>query len=253
MRLGWRFGLAGAVALPALLALAPPAGAVEYRLQAVSVHETTFVSYLRPGELKDGASGAGLDRLDASLDRGEVPHGAVLFDRRVQAVRESIARAYGGVPVVPRIKPGGEGAVAWDEVTWEGKPGERSVWLISPILRSIQELYRAALRSKGPLRYFQPYSVPMDGTRAAAVTFPLNFLWALEERGTAWDKYLSRGLDLETGIGVVVGVNFNAMFPDQAYLIVSHAVEPTTYKAVLAWRQRNLDREAPGTGNPILR
>jgi len=93
----------------------------------------------------------------------------------------------------------------------------------------------------------------MNGTRAAALTIPLNFLWAQEERGTAWDKYISRGLDLTEGIGAVVGVNTNLLFPDQVYLIVSHAEQPTTYKAVLVWRVRALDREAPSQGPIIIR
>jgi len=253
MKSGWRLGLVGMTGLIALLAVAPPAGAVEYRLQVASIFESAFVSFLKPGELADGASGPGLDRLEASLDRGEVPRGAVLFDRRVQPVRESLARAYGGARVVPRIKPGGEGSAIWDEMTWEGKPGEQSVWLVSPTLRSIQELYNVALRGTGPLRHFQPYTTPTNGTRVAALSLPLNFLWFHEERGTAWDKYISRSLDLREGIGVVVGVNFNAMFPDQAYLIVRHVEQPATYKAVLAWRQRRVDREAPGAQTPIVR
>ena len=248
MRQAWRIGLG----LLTLLAIARPARAVEYRLQVVSIFQSTFVSFLKAGELKDGAAGPGLDRLEASLDRGDVSSGAILFDRRVQPVREGVARAYGGSPVVPAIKLGGEGSVVWDEVAWDGKPGERSVWVLSPILRNIQELYNAALKGTGPLRRFQPYSVPMNGTRATVVTLPLNFLWAQEERGTAWDRYLSRSLDLTGGIGAVVGVNTNAVFPDQVYLIVSQAETPTTYKAVLVWRQRNLDREAPGTQNPMI-
>lgn len=252
MRQGWRFGLVGVAGVLALLALALPARAVEYRLQVVSIFESTFVSFLKPGELKDGASGPGLDRLEASLDRGDVPRGAILFDRRVQPVRESLARAYGGAPVVPEIKPGGGGSTVWDEVTWDGKPGERSVWLVSPTLRHIQEVYRVALKGSGPLRHFQPYSFPINGTKAPAVMLPLNFLWAQEERGTAWDKYISRSLDLDNGIGVVVGVNFNATFPDQLYLIASQTERLTTYKAVLVWRQRNLDRESPSIPRPII-
>ena len=148
---------------------------------------------------------------------------------------------------MPQIKPGGEGSTLWDEVAWDGKPGGRSVWLVSPTLWHIQELYNVALKAKGPLRYFQPYNFPINGTRAAAMALPLNFLWFHAERGTAWDKYISRGLDLRDGLGAVVGVNFNATFPDVVYLIVSHADQPTTYKAVLVWRQRQNDREAPGS------
>ncbi len=245
-----RLALAGAIGLTALLAAAPRTGAVEYRLQVVSVFESTFVSFLRSGELRDGASGPGLDRLEAALDGGGVFSGAILFDRRVQPVRQSLARAYGGARVVPAAKPAGPDSAVWDQITWEGTPGERSVWLVAPTLRNIQELHHVALRGKGPLRSFQPYGFPTTG-KAAALTLPLNFLWAQAERGTAWDKYLSRGLDLQDGLGAVVGVNFNATFPDQVYLIVSHADTPTTYKAVLVWRERQADPEAPGATNPV--
>jgi hypothetical protein len=248
MRLGWRPGSVGFASLMTLLALISPAQAVEYRLQVVSVFDTTFASYLKPGELKDGASGAGLDRLEASLDRGELPSGGILSDRRAQPVLESISRAYGGTPVVDAsLKPGGGGGSAsWDEITWDGKPGERSVWVVAPILRSIQALERVALKSAGPLRQFGVYTLPPDRSRLPAVALPLNFLWAQEERGTAWDKYIARSLDLGNGAGVVVGTNVNAQFPDQAYIIVSHAAEPTTYKAVLVWRERRIDRQFPG-------
>ena len=50
----------------------------------------------------------------------------------------------------------------------------------------------------------------------------------------------------------MVGLNFNATVPDQARLIVSQAEQPTTYKAVLVWRERYLDREGPRT-IPMLR
>ena len=105
----------------------------------------------------------------------------------------------------------------------------------------------------GPLRNHQPFSFPMNGTRAAALAIPLNFLWFQEERGTAWDKYISRGLDLTEGIGAVVGVNTNLLFPDQVYLITRHTEQPTTYEAVVIWRERKFDRQAPGQGNIIIR
>jgi hypothetical protein len=225
---------------------------VEYRLQVVSLFSTAFASFLRPGELKDGASGRGLDRLEASLDGGRVSTGVILFDRRVRPVSEGLGRAYGGSRVIPEVKPGDEGAGAWDQIVWDGKPGERSVWLVSPTIRSVQELYDTALKGAGPLRHFQPYGFPSNGTRVTALALPLNFLWFHEERGTAWDKYLSRGLDLKDGIGVVVGVNTDALFPDQVYLIVSQAEQPAIYKAVLVWRERNAERQAPSNQGPIL-
>jgi hypothetical protein len=253
MRTLWRAGLTGAAALIAWLSITATAGAVEYRLRVVSIPDTAYTSLLQRGELGDGASGPGLDRLEAVLDRGAFPKGPVLFDRRVQPVRESLGRAYGGARVVPEVIWGGADGVVWDEMIWEGKPGEHSVWVISPsIVNYFQEVYNVALRGSGPLRNYQPFALPMDGSRVTALSMPLNFLWVQEERGTAWEKYISRGLDLSQGIGLVIGANFNWQFPDVAYIIARHAEQPTTYKAVVVWRQRVLGRKGPGQGVIII-
>ena len=253
MRHARRSGFLGAIAVIAWLSMTPTAGAVEYRLRVVSIPDTAYASFLRRGESSDGASGPGLDRLEAALDRGEFPKGPVLFDRRVQPVRESLTRAYGGSRVLPDVKWGGGDAIVWDEMVWQGTPGEHSVWIISPsIVNYFQEVYNVALRGTGPLRNYQPFTLPMDGSRVAAVSIPLNFLWVQEERGTAWDKYISRSLDLVNGIGAVIGANFNPQFPDLVYLITQHTAEPTTYEAVVVWRQRKFDRQAPTSGTIIL-
>ncbi len=245
-----RLALWVGVGLLGLAAIPLPAWAVEYRLQVVNLFDNSFGSFLRPGELADGASGSGLDRLEASMDRGEIPAGAILYDRHLQAVREGIARAYGGVRVRADVSGGPGEHALWDEVRWEGKPGEQSVWVVAATTTRTQELYRVALKGRGPLRQFMPYVIPTNGKKIDAVKFPLNFLWIEEERGTAWQKWVSRVLDLSNGIGAVVGVNHNPLFADHVYLIVSQGAEPTTYKAVLVWRRReNADRgnlEAPG-------
>ena len=124
-----RLGLVGAVGFAAVAALVTPALAVEYRLQVVSLFDTAFVSFLTPPELRDGASGPGLDRLGASLDQGRMPKGAVLFDRRVQPLGEGLAESWGGVRVIPVLKPAGTVTTLADEVAWEGKPGERELTL----------------------------------------------------------------------------------------------------------------------------
>ena len=232
--------------------LAPPARAVEYRLQVSSTFTGSYAYFLSAGQLENGASGPGLDRMEAAFDRGELPSGVILWDRRVQPVRESISRAWGGSRVIPDVKPGGDGTTTWDTITWDGKPGERSVWILVPIIRRIQEVYNAALKGTGPMRNYQPYNIPLDGSKVTVAMFPLNFLWFYEERGTIWDRYLARDLDLREGIGAVIGVNTNALFPDQVYIIVSHAPEPTTYKAVFGWRERASDRESPGGQGPII-
>lgn len=236
--------------LALLGARALPVSAIEYRLQVVSVFEESFAAFIKPGELFDGASGPGLDRMEASLDRGDFPRGALLYDRHLQPAGEAIARAYGGVRVRAEVAlgPGEQGL--WDEVRWEGQPGEQSVWVVAASTPRNQELYRVALRGKGPLRQFMPYTIPGNAAKARAVKFPLHFLWVEEERGTVWRRYVSRVLDLGEGIGTVVGENHNPVFADHVYVIVSHQAEPTTYKVVLVWRRReSVDRghlEGPG-------
>ncbi len=242
MRRVRRLALALSVALQAA---AFPASATEYRLQVVNLYESSFTSFLKPGELNDGASGAGLAALEASLDRGDVPKGTLLYDRHLQIPPEGISRAYGGVPVQAALQHEGFRQQLWDEARWEGKPGELSVWVIAPTSERPQELRRLALKGFGPLRQFQPYTLGRNAARLPAVSFPLNFLWAQEERATAGPTYVAPVLDLSDGIGAVVGVNHNSSFPDHVYLIVSQGEQPTTYKAVLAWRQRPEDIEAP--------
>jgi len=229
------------------LGLAQPAWAVEYRLQVVSIYEGAFAAFLRVGEWTDGAAGPGLDRLEASLDKGEVGKGNLLYDRHVQAANELVARAYGGAAIGAGVLMGGAGEQLWDEVRWDGKPGEQSVWVVRPTSRLPQALTRTALKGTGPLRQFQPYGVPA-GTRVGAVQIPLGFLAFGEERGTLWRKDLASRLDLSRGIGVVVGVNEDVAFPDTATVIVSQAADPTTYKAVLVWRLRDTEQQAPGSG-----
>jgi hypothetical protein len=228
------------------LAAVTPARAVEYRLQVVSLWESALYPFAKTAELRDGASGPGLERLETSLDQGAVPQAVTLGDRTLRWASEQVSHAYGTVRVLAEIKPGGDGSQRWDEVRWEGQPGERSVWVVAPSGSGRpQQLYRVVLRGDGPARQFMPY-VPVNGSRSAAVKYPLAFLWSYEERGLIWDRYVSRSLDLGEGLGAVVGENSNQSFPDQAYLIVQQGAQPATYKAVLLWRDPAYNFEAPG-------
>jgi hypothetical protein len=239
----WRASIVG---LGMLLAAVTPARATEYRLQVVSLWESALYPFAKTAELWDGASGPGLEQLETSLDQGEVPRAVTLGDRTLRWASEQVAHAYGTVRVLAEIKPGGDGRQRWDEVRWEGQPGERSVWMVLPSGRGRpQQLYRVVLKGEGPARQFMPY-VPVGGSRSAAVKYPLAFLWSYEERGLIWDRYVSQSLDLGEGLGAVVGENSNPTFPDQAYLIVHQGAQPATYKAVLLWRDPEYDFEAPG-------
>ena len=244
MRQGWRLLLMAAVGLGGLSVAAAPAAAVEYRLQVGSIYEGAYASFIRSGEWADGASGPGLNRMEASVDEGNVPSGSLIYDRHLKPAGERVAQAYGGVPVVAPVLLGGEGRTLWDEVRWEGKPGEQTIWVVTPSSRLPQALVRVALKGKGPLRQYQPYGVPA-GKKEAVVRIPSDYLSFGEQRGTIWQKDLASRLDLGNAIGAVVGLSGNPSFPDRAVLIVSQGTEPTSYKAVLAWRLRTSEQQSP--------
>jgi hypothetical protein len=245
---GWRaMAVALALVVAAAFTAAGPAEAIEYRLLVVNLYEGAFASFMTPGEWTDGAAGAGLARLEASLDRGDIGSGNLIYDRHVQPASERQARAYGAVPAAAEVALGGGERGVWDEVRWEGQPGEQTAWLVRATSRLPQALIRTALKGAGPLRQFQPYAVP-GGTKVAAARIPLSYLSFGEERGTLWQKDLASRLDLSQRIGIVVGLNDNLSFPDNATIITSHAAEPTTYKAVIVWRLRDTEQQAPGRG-----
>jgi hypothetical protein len=236
------------VALVASLGLAGPAAAVEYRLNVVNLHEGAFASFLGGREWFDGAAGPGLNRLEASLDRGDVGKGNLLYDRHVHPAAEATARAWGATPVpVATVTMGGIERQLWDEIRWEGQPGEQSVWLVRPTSRLPQYLVRTAIKGAGPMRQFQPYAVPA-GTRVPVLRMPLAYIVHREEDGSLWRRDVASRLDLGNGIGVVVGLNDNGTFPDSATIVVTQGAEPTTYKAVLVWRLRGTEQQAPGDG-----
>jgi hypothetical protein len=233
----------------ALATVTDPASAVEHRLQVVSVYEESFVSVLKPGELNDGRSGPGLTELMARLDRGEFPSGAMLYDRHVVPAPEDVARAYGATPIRTDVRFGGRRGELWDEARWDGPPGALTVWIVTPSSRQPQEVRRLALKGSGELRQFQPYRVSFVARRLDAASVPLSFLRRQEDRGPAAGKLLARVVKLDHGIAALVALNDDVVYPDRVYLIVRQRPEPTTYKAVLAWRKREGDQELPNGGD----
>src|SRR5215475_7756028 len=244
---------AAVVGLVGLFLWGTTAEAVEYKLQVVSTWENGFTSFLRPGEAADGSSGPGLENLIASLDRGDVPRGPLVWDRTVRWAGEVVARAYGAARVRAEITPGGTDRVLWDEVKWDGQPGDRTVWVIDPSGRGRpQELYHVVVKAIGPARHYIPYT-PTSSLRFVAPRYPLEYLSFYEERGSLWTRSLERTLDLGQGVGVVGGANSNPTFPDSARIVVSQAEQPTTYKVVLVWREPASNLEAPRSPNTKIR
>jgi hypothetical protein len=229
--------------------VAPPVvapGLVEYRLRTLSLWHDAFTSFLSSAELVDGATGPGLTRLAGVADAGTLGRGTVLYDRHITAVPPSLLAAFDAVPVEAQIKLGGAGRDFWDEARWYGKPGERSVWMITARNRRPQEVRRVGLSDTTAIAQFQPTGRPLFGaTPQAAVAVPVAFVDHADGRATR-SPHVIGGLDPSRAIAAVVARN-DVLFPDRVYLVITHAARAATYEALLAWAERVVER---GTSDP---
>ncbi len=243
-------GTAGFTAMLAVLALETPAGAVEYRLKVASIFDQSLTSFLSYGELNDGATGPGFQQLEAGLDQGTVGRGVMITHRPLNSVPSSIARAWGGISVPAQIARGGVVSF-WDEVRWDGRPGERSIWIVKPDGRERpQAVKRVVLKGTTPLTIYRPYAVACGKTRVPVMDMPIPLMAFQESRGDVWDKYVAKNIDMRHGVGVVVGVNNQGVLADLVYIIVEQGPNPTTFEVVMTWYDR--DVESPGGGGPVL-
>ncbi len=244
-RVGILLVLAGAV-----LGQACPAAAVEYRLLVANLAEHALLHYL-DGRVGRGDGDTTLERLERSLDSGQTPAAAILSDRTIQLAGEDTQRAF-GVGARPSVRMQTADGARWLEVRWEGAPGQRVVWMIAPTTSQAPEVRKVALRgTTGGLRYFIVYGAAMNGGPAVVAGYPLQFVHAAIET-PARAARLTRGVDVGSGLAVMVGVNSDPYFADHAYLIVDPP-PPTTFKAVIAWDGRASLGASPGqpVGVPV--
>ncbi len=240
--------LAVAVGMLAVLAIQAPAAAVEYRLKVASVFDQSLTSFLGFGELNDGATGPGFQRLEAALTEGSADRGMIVTQRPLASVPDSIARAWGGVAVTAPIARGGVVSF-WDEVRWDGNPGERSIWIVRSTGRMRpQSINHVVLGGTTPLTIQRPYAADCGKIRVPALRIPIPLMVFQERRGDIWDKYVAKSLDLSHGVGVVVGTNSDAVLPDLAYIIVQQGPTSTTFTVVLSWGNSNAESPAGGFG-----
>jgi len=219
-----------------------PAPAVEYRLLVASIFDATLMSFVSPPELLNGASGPGLQRVEKGLDSGQIDLGAMPAGRSLVSVAANVARAWGGVPVQVVLPARGD-AGRWDEVRWQGNPGERSIWMVRPATNARpQSIRRLTLEGIGPVRQYQPYAYT-GKERLAVLQMPQALITHYESRGNLWEKWVSSGLSLDGGIAAVVARSSNALSPDSVYLIVHQTAQQTTYRTVVSWSDREIDRE----------
>ncbi len=224
----WRF-----LFLLLVMLIQPPlAGAVEYRLQVVSLYEDSFASYLDVG----GRVPSPLGRLETALDRQQIPKGPILYDRWVEPADREVARAFGATPVKAEAVPDREAFLP--EFRWQGGPGTRSLWVVKPRSFHYHELRQLGLKGVGQFLHVLPSAAAVKVVRSKAVSFPTNLIDASNGKANLWERWLSRYLDLSEGIAAVVGIEANLTFPDRVYLLIEQGSESRQFKAVLGYRKR---------------
>jgi hypothetical protein len=220
------------------------ASAEEYRLQVANLYRDSFAHFI-DGPIRTGSGELALPNLEQALDSGTISQGALLTDRVFRYGWDDILAGFGAVKVRAHVSPG-DGGRRWDEAVWEGRPGDRSVFVISASVTNHQEVYQVALNAKtegSTLRYYVPYKVTANPRPAPVVAYALVFLRFHADRGDLWNRYLSRSVSLSDGLAAVVGVNDNPSFGDWVYFVIEHPPKPTTFKAVVGWeRRRSADR-----------
>jgi hypothetical protein len=228
----------------ALLALvlclgAGRAEAVQYRLQVANMYRESFAYYF-DGPIGTGSGELVMSRMEKALDEGNIPRGALFSDRTFRYAWDAAAQSFEAVKVITEVRPL-ESPRRWDEAAWEGKPGERSVWVIMPGSHNYREAAQVALKGAGPeaaLRYYIPYRVAISAKPETVVGYPLSFLRFYEGRDALWRRYLSKSLSLAASVAVVVGANDNESLADWVYIVVEHPPQPTTFKVVVGWDRR---------------
>ena len=241
------------IASMGLVLLAGTAQAVEYRLFVASIYDTSFTSFVDVSELKYGASGAGLERLETAISNGEIGSGDMPAGRPLTSVPPSIARAWSGARIRADILRGGVDVGLWDEARWEGKPGERSIWLIKATgSYKPQAVQRMTLESDGiPVRQYLPYAYTGQ-SRLPVIQVPQPLIAFSEDRGNVWNKWIAPGLDLGQGVGAVVAFSANALDSDLVYLVVQQGDRPTSFRAVISWSDADIDREGRNNKRMIM-
>jgi len=233
---------------------ASPASATEYRLRVLNLDDSAYFHFADP-DGNDSASPFALRRLEPVLAGGTLPGGILVMSRELMPVPAGTARSFAAVQARPLGQAPTEGP--WQELRWEGKPGERSVWVVRGEGIAQQGAVGVGLRaSSGEFRHYIPF-VPSPGTwkvRAARLGLDLVDFWY--GRDGLWERYLGGRLDLTAGVAAVVAENPNAVYADSVFLVIEQPPTATTYDVVIAWRQRgrghfNPYYEGPGSNGPV--
>src|SRR5262252_2144606 len=105
--------------------------------------------------------------------------------------------------------------------------------------------YRSVTTVVHDLRHVDSFAIdlPIAPRNDGAIRRRLRRLFDDQIHGVLWEKWVGNGLSLDGGIAAVVARSNNALSPDSVYLIVKQTAQPTTYRTVVSWSDREIDRE----------
>jgi len=193
-----------------------------------------------------------LRRLEPALEQSALPSGVFVTSRTLVPADRGRVRSFGAVEARPLSQAPSPGE--WQEVRWEGKPGERVVWIIQGEGVVRQGVVGVGLRGAGgEFRHYIPFTPGPRAWKVRAARLGLEFVDFWYGRDGLWTRVLGPRLDLATGIAAVVAENPNSVYADSVFLVIEQPPATTTYDVVIAWRHRGRGQfnpyyEGPGSG-----
>lgn len=232
-----------AALLVAILATPSLVWAVEYRLRVANLHDSAYFHFAT----SDGGpsdSPYALPGLVPALTSGTLGTGVFVPSRSLVAADGPTARSLNAVEARPVGDASQRGQ--WLEVRWEGRPGQRAVWVVRG-----EGIFQPAVvgvglpAQNGQFRHFIPLALAPGAWRLRAARIGLDFIDFWYGREGLWRRHLGPRLDLGRGIAAVVGENPNSVYSDAVFLVIEQPSTPTTWDVVIAWRHRERGRVNP--------
>lgn len=230
----------GVLALWILIPISPAASveAIQMTLKVANLQSQVYDRYHDPGPNPLKEEGGRLERLEAALDRAEIPKAVMLEYLPLRPLDTLEARAFRIQPIRATLEPASGGPTRWVTIRWDGVPGTLAIFYVEG-LTYLQEAFRAGAKgATGRFMHLQITGVPLwapGPLRAPRVTN--GFVNHAIERETI-GPWLERTLDLSDNIALVVVRNHDLHSPDNVYIVVRVPETPAEYKAVVGWRDR---------------
>lgn len=227
------------------LMMAPQAfGAVPYKLQVVNLEEKLFFRYVDTQGAPLHAERHVLPRLEAELDQANFPIAAIISGYELASVNPTAGEAFDSVGLHVTLP---QRQNPWLVASWQGSAGKSVVLKLSSYQASYQELVALAVNTDGVLRRLPIQGVPLFGKQRPLVPdLSSTYLAHALERGT-FGALVARYATPLDGLSVVVGRHHDPQYPDTVYFQVQMPPQTKTYKAVLAWKNRDI-LEKDGNG-----